>query len=71
LCSSAATGGGWPTPARAGTLISELVTVVILSAVVATLIAQTLLQPSVNDTEQQQALAAENVSVLHRRPRRL
>jgi Kef-type K+ transport system membrane component KefB len=50
---------------------TELVTVVILSAFVPTLIAQQLFQPTVVDTDQEEALGAEDVSVIHhRRPAR-
>jgi Kef-type K+ transport system membrane component KefB len=49
------------------TQYTELVTVVILSAFVPTLIAQQLFRPDVLDAEQEEALGAEDVSVLHRR----
>jgi Kef-type K+ transport system membrane component KefB len=52
------------------TQYTELVTVVILSAFVPTLIAQQLFQPRVTvDTEEEEALGAEDVSVVHQRPR--
>ena len=44
---------------------TELVTVVILSAFVPTLIAQQLFQPTVLDEEEEEALGAEDVSVIH------
>jgi Kef-type K+ transport system membrane component KefB len=45
---------------------TELVTVVILSAFVPTLIAQQLFRPVVTDTEKEEALGAEDLSVLSR-----
>ena len=46
---------------------TELVTVVILSAVVPTLIAQKLFQPSVVvSREEEEALAEEDLSIIHR-----
>jgi Kef-type K+ transport system membrane component KefB len=45
---------------------SELVSVVILSAFVPTLIAQRLFQPGVIDAESEEALGAEDASVVHR-----
>ena len=45
---------------------TELVTVVILSAFVPTLIAQQLFRPVIVDTEKEEALGAEDVSVLSR-----
>ncbi len=52
------------------TQYTELVTVVILSAFVPTIIAQQLFQPEVIDTEEEEALGAEDVSVIHHeRPR--
>jgi Kef-type K+ transport system membrane component KefB len=45
---------------------TELVTVVILSAFVPTLIAQQLFQPTVIDTEEEEALAGEDLSILNR-----
>jgi Kef-type K+ transport system membrane component KefB len=48
---------------------SELVSVVILSAFVPTLVAQRLFQPMVIDTEEEDALGAEDAGVVHRRPR--
>ena len=47
------------------TQYTELVTVVILSAFVPTLIAQQLFQPRVVDVEEEEALGAEDVSVIH------
>lgn len=44
---------------------SELVTVVLLSAFVPTLVAQQLFQPSVVDAEEEEALGAEDVAILH------
>jgi Kef-type K+ transport system membrane component KefB len=46
---------------------SELVTAVILSALVPTLIAQRLFQPIVVDIEEEEALGAEDAAILHRR----
>jgi hypothetical protein len=47
---------------------TELVTVVILSALIPTLIAQQLFQPQVPiDSEEEEALAGEDASILHRR----
>ena len=48
---------------------SQLLTVVILSAVVPTLIAQRLFQPRLVGSEEEEALGAEDASVVHRRPR--
>ena len=45
---------------------TELVTVVILSAFVPTIIAQQVFQPKALDTEEEEALGAEDVSVIHR-----
>ncbi len=45
---------------------SQLLTVVILSAVVPTLIAQRLFQPQVVDVEEEEALGAEDASIVHR-----
>jgi Sodium/hydrogen exchanger family len=45
---------------------TELVTVVILSAFVPTLIAQQLFQPAVLDTEEEEALGEEDLSIIHR-----
>jgi Kef-type K+ transport system membrane component KefB len=53
------------------TQYTELVTVVILSAFVPTLIAQQLFQPKVVDEEEEEALGAENVTVIHHTPRRV
>ncbi len=47
---------------------TELVTVVILSAFVPTLIAQQLFQPAAVDQEEEEALGAEDISVIHRHP---
>ena len=46
---------------------TELVTVVILSAFVPTLIAQQLFRPGI-DTEEEEALGGEDLSIIHRRP---
>jgi len=46
---------------------SELVSVVILSAFVPTLIAQRLFQPQIIDVEEEEALGAEDVAMIHRR----
>jgi hypothetical protein len=46
---------------------TELVTVVILSAFVPTLIAQQLFRPAVLDTEEEEALGEEDLSIIHRR----
>jgi Kef-type K+ transport system membrane component KefB len=46
---------------------SELVTVVILSAFIPTVIAQQLFQPEVIDEDEEEALGAEDVAVVHRR----
>ena len=51
------------------TQYTELVTVVILSAFVPTLIAQQLFQPAVLDTEEEEALGEEDVSIIHHRDR--
>jgi Kef-type K+ transport system membrane component KefB len=45
---------------------SQLLTVVILSAVVPTLIAQRLFQPRLIDVEEEDALGAEDASIVHR-----
>jgi uncharacterized membrane protein YdjX (TVP38/TMEM64 family) len=45
---------------------TELVTVVILSAFVPTLIAQQLFKPAVLDTEEEEALAEEDLSIVRR-----
>jgi Kef-type K+ transport system membrane component KefB len=50
------------------TQYTELVTVVLLSAFVPTLIAQQLFQPKVVDETEEEALGAEDISVVHRRP---
>lgn len=50
------------------TQYSELVSVVILSALVPTLIAQRLFQPEIIDVEEEEALGAEDVAMIHRRP---
>jgi Kef-type K+ transport system membrane component KefB len=47
------------------TQYTELVTVVILSAFVPTIIAQQLFQPKVIDTDKEEALGAEDVSIIH------
>jgi len=47
---------------------TELVTVVILSAFVPTLIAQQLFRPTVLDTEEEEALGEEDLSIIHNRP---
>jgi Kef-type K+ transport system membrane component KefB len=47
------------------TQYTELVTVVILSAFVPTLIAQQLFRPTVLDTEEEEALGEEDLSVIH------
>jgi Kef-type K+ transport system membrane component KefB len=44
---------------------SELLTVVILSAVIPTLIAQRLFQPQQVDPEEEEALGAEDASIVH------
>ena len=46
---------------------SELLTVVILSAVLPTLVAQRLFQPRTFDVEEEEALGAEDASIVHRR----
>ena len=51
------------------TQYTELVTVVILSAFVPTLIAQQLFQPEVLDTEEEEALGEEDLSIIHHRGR--
>jgi hypothetical protein len=58
-------------PARLGVhrCQAELVTVVILSAFVPTLIAQQLFQPAVLDTEEEEALGEEDLSIMHHRNR--
>jgi len=45
---------------------SQLLTVVILSAVIPTLIAQRLFQPRQVDAEEEEALGAEDASIVHR-----
>jgi Kef-type K+ transport system membrane component KefB len=47
------------------TQYTELVTVVILSAFVPTLIAQQLFRPATVDTEEEEALGEEDVSIIH------
>src|SRR6266568_6097936 len=47
------------------TQYTELVTVVILSAFVPTLIAQQLFQPTILDTEEEEALGEEDLSIIH------
>ena len=54
---------GLVTPAQ----YSELLTVVILSAIVPTLVAQRLFQPSLIDEDEEEALGAEDASIVHRR----
>jgi Kef-type K+ transport system membrane component KefB len=49
------------------TQYTELLTVVILSAFVPTIIAQQLFQPKAVDTEEEEALGAEDASVIHHR----
>jgi hypothetical protein len=49
------------------TQYTELVTVVILSALVPTLIAQQLFQPTVVDAEEEEALGEEDLSIIHHR----
>jgi len=49
-----------------GAQYSELLTVVILSAIVPTLIAQRLFQPGLIDVEEEEALGAEDASIVHR-----
>jgi Kef-type K+ transport system membrane component KefB len=48
---------------------SELLTVVILSAIAPTLIAQRLFQPRQVDSEEEEALGAEDASIVHRADR--
>jgi hypothetical protein len=50
------------------TQYTELITVVILSAFIPTLIAQQFFRPSVVDVEEEEALGAEDISLIHRRP---
>jgi Kef-type K+ transport system membrane component KefB len=47
---------------------SQLLTVVILSAVLPTLVAQHLFQPQAFDVEEEEALGAEDASIVHRPP---
>ena len=47
------------------TQYTELVTVVILSAFVPTLIAQQLFRPAIVDTEEEEALGEEDLSIIH------
>jgi Kef-type K+ transport system membrane component KefB len=49
------------------TQYTELVTVVILSAFVPTIIAQQLFQPTVVDAQEEEALGAEDLSIIHHR----
>src|ERR1700730_1590654 len=49
------------------TQYTELVTVVILSAFVPTLIAQQFFRPAVLDSEEEEALGEEDLSIIHRR----
>jgi Kef-type K+ transport system membrane component KefB len=46
---------------------TELLTVVILSAIVPTLVAQLLFQPRIKENDKEDALGAEDISVMHRR----
>ena len=48
------------------TQYSELLTVIILSAVLPTLVAQRLFLPKVVDIEEEEALGAEDASIVHR-----
>jgi len=50
------------------TQYTELITVVILSAFIPTLIAQQFFRPSVIDVEEEEALGAEDISLIHRHP---
>ena len=50
------------------TQYTELVTVVILAAFVPTLIAQQLFRPVLLDTEEEEALGEEDLSIVHHRP---
>jgi len=50
------------------TQYTELVTVVILSAFVPTIIAQQFFRPKVIDVEEEEALGAEDISLIHHRP---
>src|SRR5262249_3964830 len=47
---------------------TELVTVVILSAFVPTLIAQQLFRPAIVDSDEEEALGEEDISIVHHRP---
>ena len=49
------------------TQYTELVTVVILSAFMPTLVAQQLFQPAALDTEEEEALGEEDLSIIHHR----
>jgi Kef-type K+ transport system membrane component KefB len=51
------------------TQYSELVTVVILSALVPTLIAQKFFQPELVDRDEEDALGSEDVAIIHRKSR--
>jgi len=51
------------------TQYTELVTVVILSAFVPTLIAQQLFRPTIVDTEEEEALGEEDLSIVHHQSR--
>jgi hypothetical protein len=51
------------------TQYTELVTVLILSAFVPTLIAQQLFRPTIVDTEGEEALGEEDLSIVHHRSR--
>ena len=50
------------------TQYTELLTVVILSAFVPTLIAQQLFQPAIVDTQKEESLGEEDLSIIHHRP---
>ena len=50
------------------TQYTELVTVVILSAFVPTLIAQQLFRPAIVDSEEEEALGEEDMSIIHHTP---
>lgn len=48
---------------------SQLLTVVILSAIIPTVFAQRLFQPRLVDVDEEEALGAEDASIVHRPPR--
>ena len=50
------------------TQYTELVTVAVLSAFVPTIIAQQFFRPKVVDIDEEEALGAEDISFVHRRP---